>query len=119
MPKIYAITVRGAADVQIDGFKDAAHAFTLTVYGASNLKATDLSIDNLVINIQGSSNIDFVGCSIANAVINGSGASHVSLATMTGGTLSGKLDGVSAVEYLGNVTSNSIQTMGMAVVKHR
>ena len=117
MPNLQSIHILGAAQVLVGDFDAENKDFNLTVEGATSFHGERLKYDSVNITCLGASSIKFTGCSLNSAAVNVSGASNVELERMTGGELTGELNGVASLRYGGNISANKIKTSGLAVVK--
>ena len=103
----------GMATVTIEGFDGID--LKVSSDGVIDLKADDLVIDSLVLEVSGASNLDFSRAEVYEARLDLRGAG-IALLNMTGGRLRGEMSGLTNITYTGEVESVDVETSGAARV---
>lgn len=108
-PLIRSLRVRGVAEVFISGF--SLENLYITCEGVTRLKGKDGRAENLSYTAKGVTNVDLTSFPVHSANLICKGVTHIDLA-MTGGELSGRVEGTGHVNYRGEAGRNSIQVQG-------
>lgn len=115
MPSLEALRVRGGTDMRIRGFD--LERLALRSEGAARIDADGLSVRELKIISAGAADIELGNARVRSANVNMEGASNVRL-HMTGGSLTGRLQGVGILKYSGTIESESVIVEGIGSVEH-
>jgi hypothetical protein len=115
MPRLRALQISGAGDVDLTGFM--GERLELTLSGAAELDGHSSRYETLSLSMSGAGDIDFRDVTVTNADVSVSGAGDLSL-TMAGGTLTGHMSGAGDLRYYGTVSQENVTTSGMADVRH-
>ncbi len=115
MPDLTGISVGGAASVTFDGFDMAV--LDIDIEGAAQLKGLNSEVENLRVYLKGVGHVDFEDLESENAEVLMDGAGGVTL-NMTGGMLTGRIDGVGRISYIGEVASEKVSVDGLGKVKY-
>lgn len=115
MPDLRKLTQRGAADLKFSGFDQST--LELNIAGAGTVTGDDNMVTNLVLNTDGATQLDLHRSELTNAEIHATGTSNIRL-NFSGneGTLSGRVDGVSEVQYCGDPV-NKVAISGVADIR--
>lgn len=105
MPSISAIDVWQICRLELKGFKSSQ--LNLASEGNLQVAAFNTDIDNLDMVCKGVANCDFSQSSVQNARVRMDGPFSIKLA-MTGGRLTGTLDGVGTLNYSGKADTREI-----------
>lgn len=116
MPELKRLDTAGGTSITLAGFVEEELA--VAARGASSLHVTDSSFQDVVLEIEGAGDIDMRDAETQNAEVHVSGAGSVKL-TMTGGRLTGSLEGAASVDYYGTVSEESVSTKGVSSVRAR
>jgi len=115
MPRLSALEISGAGDVELTGF--TGERLDLTLSGAAELDGHSSRYDTLALSMSGAGDIDFREVTVTNADVSVSGAGDLRL-TMAGGRLTGHMSGAGDLRYYGTVSEQNVTTSGMADVRH-
>ena len=116
MPALEAVDMHGASSLDLTGF--AGERLAIDASGAISIDGRDSRYDTLALRIGGAGRTDLSGVTTTAAQINVSGVQNITL-RMAGGTLSGRVSGVSRVDYLGTVSSQDVHASGVSRIEHR
>ncbi len=110
MPVLDAVDVDGAVNLNVENF--SGEAISLSLDGAGQIIGENCTYGSLKLVSNGAVNIDFSKSGIKNADVNTDGAGNIVL-NMTGGELTGKLAGLSNLEYSGEVSRLDVDKDGI------
>jgi putative autotransporter adhesin-like protein len=116
MPALEAVDMRGASSLDLAGFTGGRLAIDAS--GAISIDGRDSRYDALALKISGAGRTDLGGVTVTAARIDVSGVQTVAL-RMAGGALSGRVSGVSRIDYLGTVSSQDVRASGVSRIEHR
>lgn len=116
MPALEAVHLSGASSLDLSGFE--GERLSVDGSGAVSIDGRDSRYRALALHLSGAGRADLGGVTTTDARIDVSGVHTVTL-RMTGGSLSGRVSGVSRIDYFGTVSSQDIHTSGLARVEHR
>ena len=114
MPELTGIKTRGNNKILFSGFTLKNLKFEL--FGSTKITGRDSTIKNLEIIGSGLVKTDLVSCSVKNANLNLSGTGIADL-NMSGGVLSGTVNGTYKINYRGKVIRQDIITSGSVKVE--
>ena len=108
------VEIEGAANIRLDGgtYPDLA----LRIDGVGRVDAEDMVVDRLDVETDGAARVDFSAATVGDARVNIDGAALVEL-TMSGGTLTGTIDGAGRVRYEGTVSVQEVEIDGIGSVE--
>ncbi len=115
-PSIQNLRTEGGADIDLSGFTE--EDFRFTSLGACSLDGEGNRFTNLFIRTEGAADIDLRNSEVYNAELNSAGAGSIKI-TMTGGELSGSVEGASSVVYYGEVSKNTLRAQGISSIKQK
>lgn len=113
MPALSAVDVDGAVNMNIEGFTQ--ETFELELSGAGSITGEACDFENFNLSSNGAINVDFDESDIFNADVYLGGAGNVQL-HMTGGVLSGNMEGFGNLEYSGDVSKLDVEKDGIGSV---
>ena len=113
VPALAGLRTEGGADVRLLGI--SADELKLRSEGAAQITAIESRIENLELDADGGVSVDFTGSWITNADLDIDGAASIRL-NMSGGTISGSMDGVGVLRYSGEAR-REIDVNGLASVE--
>ena len=116
MPKLDALQITGASDMDLAGFE--GDKLDITISGAGNIDGERGKYKNLNLIMSGAGNVDMRHMMFTDAQVILSGAGNVQLG-MDGGVLSGNLSGFGKIEYTGQVSDNRIHISGFGKVSRK
>lgn len=115
MPDLDLIEFTGMGNVLLKDFNlDEVH---IVNSGASNIGAENVSIEKLNLIIAGAASVEFSRINIQNCYLDINGAANIEL-NLTGGELTGQVNGAASVVYTGNVSSEIVQVSGIGSLEH-
>ena len=109
MPEIHRLQTRGISDGSISGFD--LQSLILDFEGITSVNGTDGRTRQLTVSGKGVSNLDFKQFPAHDVSLECKGTLNIGL-TMTGGELTGNIEGVGKVEYQGGISGESIRLKG-------
>lgn len=109
MPEIHLLQTRGIAEASVSGFD--LETLIIDSEGITSVKGTDGRTRQLTLTGKGVSNLDFEQFPAHDVSIACKGTAKIDL-TMTGGELTGKMEGAGTVEYQGEISRESIRLKG-------
>ena len=116
MPVLTAVDVDGAVNMNVEDFIGNSIEFSLD--GAGQIIGENCVFDNLITTTNGAINFDFSESDVENAEVYVEGAGNVEL-NMTGGELTGKLAGLSNLEYRGEVSRLDVEKDGIGGISKK
>ncbi len=114
MPTIDHFEVDGAASIYLFEFNQ--DTINLDVNGAATIRGEKNIFNNIEIDVKGAGNVNFGKSETVNADIDIDGVGNV-IVSITGGTLSGSIDGLGKVEYYGEISNNKMDIQGLGKIK--
>lgn len=114
MPKLKALHVEGAASVRFDGFE--CDNLDISIEGAARIQAVDSSARRVSVTLEGTGSVDLEDLKSVDAYIDLDGLGSVIL-NMAGGDMSGRIDGMGDIRYVGEVSSRDVVIDGMGTVR--
>lgn len=109
MPIIQLLRFKGVAVASISGFN--LESLTIHSEGVTSVHGEEGSTKNLTVTGKGVSKYNFEDFPTHDAHLDFKGTVKIDLA-MTGGGLTGKIEGVGAVRYKGKISKNSMELKG-------
>ncbi|MCP4024417.1 MAG: hypothetical protein GY729_21420 [Desulfobacteraceae bacterium] len=116
MPKIHAVQTKGVVEMRISGFD--TDRLSIDAEGVTSITGKKGHIGNLDLQGEGVTKIDLQDFPVHTADINCEGVIKIDL-DMTGGELTGRLEGIGRVSYTGKTSRESIHKDGPLKVDHK
>jgi hypothetical protein len=114
LPKLNSLALNGAGRISVSGLNGGAT--TMVLSGAGDLEASG-TLDTLTARLNGAGNIDLshLTATDASVAVNGAG----NLVVHATGTLNAKINGVGAINYLGEPAQLSTEINGVGHIGRR
>jgi len=116
MPKLHALQITGASDMDLAGFE--GDELNITISGAGNIDGSSGKYHNLNLTMSGAGNVDMRHMKFTDAQVILSGAGNVQLG-MDGGELTGNLSGFGNIVYTGEVKDQRVHVSGFGRVRRK
>ncbi len=116
MPNLKEVGVEGAVNMNIEGFTEERLRFKIE--GAGKIIGEECVVDELGIDSNGAVKFDFSDSDVENAELFSEGAGKFEL-NMTGGSLTGNLEGISSLEYSGDVSLFDVNKDGLGSITRK
>lgn len=114
LPRLKSVDLKGMGSTQIANFNE--RKLFIHAKGMMNLEGVNNQIASLVLYLKGAAHADFSTDKIQNAKVDLKGVAHANL-HMTGGSLTGSVEGISGLVYSGNVKTITVSQRGVSSIE--
>lgn len=116
LPNLESIDFKGAGDILIKGFNNKS--LEVNIEGLINVVSKNCGFKDLSLDLEGMGNVDFSDCELEDVFIKSALMGNLEFGVKNA-KISGNVEGMGSVKFIGPVKENNLKTEGMVDLKLR